>query len=89
LIFLAKFKNNKTQNEIKNMKKVSFKLDFEFTPKQFWSIIPFININLSSKEIEIGWLCFGIYIGKVANKIGDNIELPKNVEDFLVEYMKL
>lgn len=71
------------------MKKNTLNLTIEVTPKQFWSIIPFININLSSKEIEIGWLCFGIYIGKVANKIGDNIELPKNVEDFLVEYMKL
>jgi len=71
------------------MKKITLNLTVEATPKQFWSIIPFININLSSKEIEIGWLCFGIYIGKVANKIGDNIELPKNVEDFLVEYMKL
>ena len=72
------------------MKKITLNLTVEATPKHFWSIIPFVNINLMSKEIEIGWLCFGIYIGKeYIDKPIDDIKLPKNVEDFLVEYMKL
>lgn len=31
---------------------------------QFWAIIPALNINLHSKELEFEWLCLGVYIGK-------------------------
>lgn len=38
------------------------RIDFEFTPLTFWQLIPSIAINLHCKEIELTWLCFGMYI---------------------------
>lgn len=35
-----------------------------FIDTGFWSIIPSININAHSKELELEWLCFGAYIGR-------------------------
>ena len=37
---------------------VNFDTDFKF-----FAIIPAININLHSKEFEIEWLFWGLYIG--------------------------
>lgn len=37
---------------------VNFDTDFKF-----FAIIPAFNINLHSKEFEIEWLFFGLYIG--------------------------
>lgn len=34
---------------------------FEITPK-FWALIPAVNINLWTQELEFEWLCFGFYI---------------------------
>jgi hypothetical protein len=30
---------------------------------QFWAIIPALNININSRELEFEWLCLGIYLG--------------------------
>lgn len=38
------------------------RIDFEFTPLTFWQLIPSVAINLHSNEIELTWLCFGMYI---------------------------
>lgn len=52
------------------MKRFIYKIDIEFTPKDFWSILPTININIKSKELELEWLCIGIYIRKkIINEI--------------------
>jgi hypothetical protein len=29
----------------------------------FWAILPALNFNLHSNNLEFEWLCFGIYIG--------------------------
>lgn len=50
------------------MKRFIYKIDIEFTPKDFWSILPTININIKSKELELEWLCIGIYIRKKVQK---------------------
>jgi len=44
--------------------KLSFMIEIEITPKTFWALLPAINLNMYSKEIEIEWLCIGIYISK-------------------------
>jgi len=31
---------------------------------EFWAIIPALNINLHSKELEFEWLCLGVYCAK-------------------------
>ncbi len=31
---------------------------------RFWAVLPSLNLNFHCKEIEIEWLCFGLYIGK-------------------------
>jgi hypothetical protein len=35
--------------------------DFEFD-LEYWAILPCINLNFHSKELEFEWLCFGFYI---------------------------
>ena len=30
----------------------------------FWHIVPSININFHSRELEFDWLCLGIYAGR-------------------------
>ena len=44
-------------------KRVTFKIDCDID-LLFWHLIPSININLHSHEIEFEWLCIGIYISK-------------------------
>ena len=41
-------------------KRVTFttNVDIDF---KFWSLIPSINLNRHSHEIEFEWLCIGIY----------------------------
>lgn len=36
---------------------ISFDIDF-----MFWHLVPSVNINLHSKELEFEWMCIGIYI---------------------------
>ena len=38
------------------------RVEFEFTPKMFWVLIPTIALNYYTGEIECCWLCFGMYI---------------------------
>ena len=45
-------------------RKLSFMIEIEITPKTFWALLPAINLNMYSKELEIEWLCIGIYISK-------------------------
>lgn len=33
-----------------------------FVDSKFWAIVPAININIHSGELEFEWLCFGLYI---------------------------
>ena len=40
--------------------KIDVQLDF-----QFWHLMPSVNINLHSKEIEFEWLCLGVYASKM------------------------
>lgn len=49
---------------IPESRKLSFTIEFEITPKTFWALLPAINLNMYSKELEIEWLCIGIYISK-------------------------
>jgi len=44
-------------------KRFSFKIDCDLDVG-FWHLVPSININLHSREIEFEWLCIGIYIHK-------------------------
>ena len=46
-------------------KRFSFNIDVYFTPKTFWSLIPSVNINIHSHQLEFEFLCIGIYINKV------------------------
>lgn len=41
-------------------KRVTFttNVDIDF---KFWSLIPSININRHSRELEFEWLCLGVY----------------------------
>lgn len=77
------------------MKKSILNIELEFTPKDFWSLIPSININISSRELEFEWLCVGIYVSKGEPKNETeiifeddlkndcDISLPENVENYL------
>ena len=38
----------------------SIVIDFDVDVK-FWHLIPSVNINLHSRELEFEWLCLGIY----------------------------
>ena len=38
-------------------RRVSFKVDFDLD-FQFWHLVPSININLHSREIEFEWMGF-------------------------------
>lgn len=49
------------------MKRRSIKIDIDWTPKTFWSIIPSINLNIGTGELEFEWLCLGIYVGRLLN----------------------
>jgi len=43
---------------------IKFRINFTFAlDLKFWAIIPNININFHSKELEFEFLCFEIYIG--------------------------
>lgn len=56
------------------MKRFTSKIDFDLDVG-FWHLVPSININLHSHELEFEWLCIGIYISKVNNmktKLNDN-----------------
>jgi hypothetical protein len=44
------------------------RIDFEFTPLTFWQLTPSIAVNLSMKEVEFVWLCFGMYINFKRNE---------------------
>ena len=44
--------------------RLTFVIEVELTPKMFWALLPAVNLNMHSKEIEIEWLCVGIYISK-------------------------
>ena len=44
--------------------RLSFMIEIELTPKMFWALLPAINLNMHSKELEVEWLCVGIYISK-------------------------
>ena len=50
---------------ITESRKLSFMIELEITPKTFWALLPAINLNMHSKELEIEWLCIGIYISKI------------------------
>lgn len=43
-----------------NTKRITFTINVDMDFK-FWSLIPSININLRYHELELEWLCFGIY----------------------------
>ena len=46
------------------MKRISIKIDCD-CDLLFWNLVPSININLHSQEIEFEWLCIGFYISKI------------------------
>lgn len=58
-------------------RRASFKIDFDLD-LQFWHLVPSVNINLHTRNLEFEWLCFGIYAGRI-------IEPPKrpNTEEFI------
>lgn len=44
------------------IKGVSIRVDVAIDFK-FWHLVPSININLHTHELEFEWLCLGIYAG--------------------------
>ena len=44
-------------------KRITFKIDCDID-LLFWHLVPSVNINLHSHEIEFEWLCIGLYISK-------------------------
>ena len=58
---LKELENFIPTNDFKNPYKEK-RVDFEFTPLTFWQLLPSIAVNLHCKEIELTWLCFGMYI---------------------------
>jgi len=44
-------------------KRNTFKLDLDID-LNFWALLPALNINVHSKELEFEWLCFGVYLKK-------------------------
>jgi len=58
---LKELENFIPTNDFKNPYKEKI-IDFEFTPLTFWQLLPSIAVNLHCKEIELTWLCFGMYI---------------------------
>lgn len=32
----------------------------DISPK-FWALLPCVNINFHTREVEFEWLCFGVY----------------------------
>lgn len=79
------------------MKDLELRVKIEFTPRTFWSVIPSVNINIGSGELELEWLCVGIYMGRVRKPCKTNkndvtsgdttggILLPEHVEKYLQE----
>ena len=56
-------KNGMLRTVLVEYEKPKFKrVDFEFTPLTFWQLLPSVAINSHCKEIELTWLCFGMYI---------------------------
>jgi hypothetical protein len=50
--------------DTKSLKRKTFKLKIDFdVDYNFFAILPALNINLHSKEIEFEWFYFGLYIG--------------------------
>lgn len=50
--------------DTKQLKRKTFKLKVDFdVDYNFFAILPALNINLHSKEIEFEWFYFGLYIG--------------------------
>ena len=50
--------------DTKPLKRKTFKLKIDFdVDYNFFAILPALNINLHSKEIEFEWFYFGLYIG--------------------------
>ena len=50
--------------EVTKSNRLTFVIEIEITPKMFWALLPAINLNMHSREIEFEWLCIGIYISK-------------------------
>ncbi len=44
-------------------KRFSFRVDVDID-FLFWHLVPSININFHSRELEFEWLCLGIYFGR-------------------------
>lgn len=57
---LSKFYHDNWIKENINYKQK--RIDFEFTPLTFWQLLPSVALNLHCKEIELTWLCFGMYV---------------------------
>lgn len=51
------YDDNWNKNDYKKEKRVDFECNLKF-----WQLLPSAAINLVCKEIEITWLCFGMYI---------------------------
>ena len=43
--------------------KIELQIDF-----YFWHLVPSININLHSHEVEFEWLCLGLNASKTKNE---------------------
>lgn len=48
------------QSIVRRRFSLTFDFDVDFN---FFAMLPALNVNLHSKNIEIEWLCFGLYIG--------------------------
>lgn len=71
----------------RRVNRLSIQIDFDWTPKSFWAILPAVNINVGSGALEFEWLCLGIYIfrTRLEEKMLEQIGLFDN----LVESMAL
>lgn len=63
------------------MKRIQFRVDVDIDLK-FWHLVPSINLNLHSHELEFEWLCLGIYASRNARPVEQGLidEIYKDVK---------
>ncbi len=70
------------------MKRYTFKLDVDIDFK-FWHLVPSININLHTHELEFEWLCLGIYAGCICQEETDDLAIHDIVKFQDCQYVQL
>ena len=53
--------NEPAENNSLKRKSLTINMELELD-KKYWEILPCISINRHSKELELRWFCFGVYL---------------------------